>query len=188
MKTSFPISWIVFAAASSPVLSAAPDTVAEPKLSVHSAIVQLRFKFEPPPSTEDVPGIFTRPPPIIEMQASLPAFEVVAPRSKLTEDDVATDKLRAEQAIKKYTSPAYLVTFGLVSQVAGYVLNPLSIFHHGQTGEAEAMLLRDQDIRLERLDEANRLIHLDAIGNPDAVRDDVNTERDLFVEGRATGR
>jgi hypothetical protein len=62
------------------------------------------------------------------------------------------------------------------------------MLHPGQSKAAAAMLLREQDIRLERLDEAACLAHLDAIGSPDAAKEDLETERDMFVSGRDTGR
>ncbi|HEY9153799.1 MAG TPA: hypothetical protein VIM69_01635 [Opitutaceae bacterium] len=162
--------------------------MSEPKLSVHSAIAQMGFKFELPPNSAKVPAIFSHEPLVVEMEATLPKFEVFAPRLHITADDVLTEKARTENAMKKYYSPIYQATFGPLSQLAGYVLNPLSLLHPGESKAAAAMLLREQDIRLERLDEAARLAHLDAIGNPDALKEDLETERDMFVENRATGR
>jgi hypothetical protein len=178
---------VVLAAASSRVLAAPSDAVPEPKLSVHSAIDQLGFKFVPQ-KTEDVPAVFSHPPPVIEMQASLPTFEVIAPRVKLKDNDVATDKLRVEQAVNKYTTPLYRTTFGPLSQIAEYAFNIPSIFHGWHPNEAEAMTLREQDIRIERMEEMKRLSRLNLIGNPDAAKADLESEREVYLDGRDTGR
>ena len=157
MRNPVSLSWVVLAAASSRALAGSPDVVPEPKLAVDSAIDQLGFKFIPPPRTEEVPAVFSHPPPVIEMQASLPTFEVIAPRVKLKDNDVATNKLRAEQAVNKYTTPLYRTTFGPLSQIAKYAFDIPSIFHGWHPNEDEAMTLREQDIKIERMEEMKRL-------------------------------
>ena len=188
MRNPISLSWVVLAAASSRVLASPPEVLPDPKLSVHSAIDQLGFKFVPPEKTEEVPAVFSHPPPVIEMEASLPTFEVVAPRTKLKDNDVATDKLRVEQALNKYATPLYRSTFGPLSQIAGYVMDVKTIFRGWHPSEAESMELREQDIRLERLEEMKRLSHLNIIGNPDVAKGDLNSERDVYNDGRDTGR
>lgn len=148
----------------------------------------MHFKFAPTTKAEEVPAVFSHPPPVIEMEASLPMFEVVAPRSELNENDVATDKVRVEQAVNKYTTPLYRATFGPLSQIAEYCFDIPSIFRGWHPNEAESMTLRDQDIRIERLEEMKRLSHLNLIGNPDAAKDDLNSERDVYLQGRDTGK
>jgi len=182
VRNPISLSWMVLAAASTRAIAAPPDVVPEPKLSAHSTLDQLGFKFEATKKTEDIPSIFTGPPPVVEMEASLPNYEVIAPKLKLKSNDVATDKLRVEQAVNKYTSPLYRATFGPASQVAEYYFNFLSILHGWHPNEPEAMALREQDIELERMDEIKTLSRLDAIGNPDAVKVDLKTERDVYFQ------
>lgn len=188
MKKPISLSWVVLAAASSRVLAAPPDGPAEPRLSVHSTLDQLGFKFVPPEKTEEVPTLFTHPPEVIEMEASLPLYEVEAPKLKLRENDIATNKLRVERAVNRYTSPLYRATFGPLSQVAGYAFNIPSILAGWHPNEAEAMALREEDIKIERMEDMKRLSRLNLIGNPNAAKDDLNSEREVYLDGRDTGR
>jgi len=86
-------------------------------------------------------------------------------RVKLAETDVLTDRAKLKIAEKRYISPLYRVTFGPLSQVAGYYFNFLTIFQGWHPNEAEAMTLYRQDERLKMLSELDSLSRLEAIGD-----------------------
>jgi hypothetical protein len=104
------------------------------------------------------------PPPDPEVVKMAPVV-VWGTRVKLSETDVLTDSGKLELAEKRYISPLYRVTFGPLSQLAGYYFNFLSIFQGWHPNEAEAVTLYRQDERLKMLSELDSLIRLETIGD-----------------------
>ena len=99
-------------------------------------------------------------PEIVEMEPLI----VSGTRIKLTEADVLTDTAKLAIAEKKYISPLYRVTFGPLSQIAGYYFNFLTILNGWHPNEAEARTLYLEDDRLQMLDEMDSLVRLERLG------------------------
>ncbi len=182
MTNAVSVSWLLLVATAECVRGEPPPDI-KPKLSVSSVRDQLGFKYEPLPPAEAPPPVFAHVPAAIEMEATLPAVEITAPKLKLHDNDVLTGKGRVEKAVNTYTSPLYRATFGPLSQVAGYALNPLSILGGWHPNEAESMALLREEQRRQSLDEMDSLIQLEKIGGGE-TKDLKNILRDDYISTR----
>lgn len=115
------------------------------------------WKPRPAPAADKVP------PPDPGVVAMKP-FIVRENRIKLTETDVLSDSEKVELAKSRQLSPLYRVTFGPLSQIAGYYFNFLSILGGWHPNDADAMALERQDQRLKMLDELDSLARIEALG------------------------
>lgn len=97
---------------------------------------------------------------------TLPKFNVAASRVKVTEDDVRTPDETLALAKKEYISPFYAATFGPLSQLAAYYLNFPSILGGWHPGNAEAMTLYAQDLRVRKMKEFDDMVDLTALVDP----------------------
>jgi hypothetical protein len=97
---------------------------------------------------------------------TLPKFDVKGSRIKVTEDDVRTPEETLALAKKEYISPLYQVTFGPLSQLAAYYLNFPSILGGWHPGNAEAMTLHAQDLRVRKMKEFDDMVDMTALVDP----------------------
>jgi hypothetical protein len=127
-----------------------------------SAADRLGISFKPVPAQQ---GPAPAPAP---GTIALPTYIVRESREPLTADLILTPKAALELAKDKYLSPLYRVTFGPFAQIAAYYTNFLTLFNGWHPNDAEALVLYNQDRRLEQLTELNDLIDLEMIDNPQA--------------------
>ncbi len=128
-----------------------------------SAVERLGIKFSPP-KEEDKPVVPDSP--VAPGTVTLPKFDVKDSRLKLTKEDALSPADKLIEAKREYISPLYAVTFGPLSQLAGYATNFLSILNgwHPNTPEAEILYL--QDARLRKIAEFDRLAELEELADP----------------------
>jgi hypothetical protein len=145
-----------------------------PASAIKPAVPERRLKLSPllarqvsaalpvwsPPLAKPPKKLLPPDPKVVEMDPVL----VWGSRVKLTETDVLTDTAKLEMAEKKYISPLYRVTFGPLSQLAGYYFNFLTILNGWHPNEAEARTLYLEDDRLQMLDEMDSLVRLERLG------------------------
>lgn len=90
----------------------------------------------------------------------LPKFNVRDSRLPFTEEGLLTAKGRLEAAKQRHLSPLYRTTFGPLSFAAAIYFNPLLLLSGMKPNEPEAMVLYEQEARLQRLHESTDLIKL----------------------------
>lgn len=132
---------------------------------------------DPQPSTVERLGITFNPPkepdkpvdsevPLSPGTVILPKFDVKDSRIKLTQEDLVSPAEKLIEAKKEYISPLYAVTFGPLSQIAGYYLNFFSILGGWHPNAAEATVLYVQDARLRKMREFDDLVDLERVADP----------------------
>jgi hypothetical protein len=128
-----------------------------------SAVERLGFTFSPPkePNKPGMPDLPAAPGTVV-----LPKFDVKDSRIKLTKDDVLSPTDKLIDAKREYISPLYAVTFGPLSQLAGYFTNFLSISNGWHPNTTEAVVLYVQDARLRKIAEFDRLAELEVLADP----------------------
>lgn len=154
---------VLFALAGTPLGGADPGP---------SAIERLGIPYHPPKEPDKAVGPEApAETPLIPGTVTLPKFDVKESRLKLTEEDTVSPAEKMTEAEKAYISPLYAVTFGPLSQLAGYYLNWLAIFGGWHPNSAEATVLYVQDARLREMREFDDLADLDRLADPKEAKE-----------------
>ncbi len=145
------------------VLGASLLCGADPK---PSAAERLGISFNPPKEPEAI-AVPAAPPGTI----MLPKFEIKDSRLKLTAQDLVSPAEKLTEAKDKYISPVYAVTFGPLSQLAGYYMNFLNLLGGWHPNDTEATVLYVQDARLRKMREFDDLIDLVRLADPKEAKE-----------------
>jgi len=142
-----------------------------------SAAERLGFKFNPvkepaPPATASAPAP--------DGTVVMPKFLVRESRAKPTEEDLMTPAEKLSQAKKENISPLYAVTFGPLSQLAGYYFNWLGILGGWHPNDAEALVLHQQNVRLRKMSEFDDMVEMVRLADPKQAAELKNMHAELF--------
>ncbi|HWA10002.1 MAG TPA: hypothetical protein VG838_11175 [Opitutaceae bacterium] len=145
-----------------------------------SAAERLGFSFHPPDAAASTEKTATPEAPPAPGTVVLPKFEVKETKIQLTTEDVMSVSGKMALAKREYISPLYSVTFGPLSQLAGYYLNFLSILGGWHPSEGEAKILYLQDARLRKMREFDDLIALERLADPKEAAQLARGRAELF--------
>jgi hypothetical protein len=137
------------------VLFALCSTVVLGDEAAPSAAERLGFKYNPVKESVSPPAAEV---PVPDGTVVMPKFLVRESRVKPTEEELLTPSEKLAAAKKENISPLYAVTFGPLSQLAGYYLNFLSILGGWHPNDAEALVLYEQNVRVRKMNEFDDMV------------------------------